>query len=88
MLKKISALKARQHLGQLLNEVSLRGDAYIIERAGKPLAALVDLERFQQLQEDQEAALQAVHQDLEEDGRSRHPGDPRGTRGSQPSEQR
>jgi prevent-host-death family protein len=60
VLKKISAMKARQNLGQLLNEVSIRGDAYIIERAGKPLAALVDLERFQQLQEDQEAALQAV----------------------------
>lgn len=60
MLKKISAMKARQNLGQLLNEVSIRGDAYIIERAGKPLAALVDMARFQQLQEDQEAALQAV----------------------------
>jgi len=60
VLKKISAMKARQNLGQLLNEVSLRGDSYIIERAGKPLAALVDLERFQQLQEDREAALQAV----------------------------
>ena len=60
MLKKISAMKARQNLGQLLNEVSIRGDSYIIERAGKPLAALVDMERFQRLQEDQEAALQAV----------------------------
>lgn len=60
MLKKISAMKARQNLGQLLNEVSIRGDAYIIERAGKPLAALVDMERFQQLQEDQSSALQAL----------------------------
>ncbi|MFA5109812.1 MAG: type II toxin-antitoxin system Phd/YefM family antitoxin [Desulfobaccales bacterium] len=60
MLKKISAMKARQNLGQLLNEVSIRGDAYIIERAGKPLAALVDMERFQQLQEDQGSALQAL----------------------------
>ncbi len=60
MLKKISAMKARQNLGQLLNEVSLRGDSYIIERAGKPLAALVDLERFQKLQENQNAALRAV----------------------------
>ena len=49
-------MKARQNLGQLLNEVSIRGDAYIIERAGKPLAALVDMERFQQLQEDQDFA--------------------------------
>jgi len=60
MLKKISAMKARQNLGQLLNEVSIRGDSYIIERAGKPLAVLVDMERFQQLQEDQNSALQAL----------------------------
>ena len=60
MLKKISAMKARQNLGQLLNEVSIRGDAYIIERAGKPLAALVDMERFQQLEEDQSSALHAL----------------------------
>jgi prevent-host-death family protein len=60
MLKKISAMKARQNLGQLLNEVSIRGDSYIIERAGKPLAALVDMERFQQMQEDHNAALEAL----------------------------
>jgi prevent-host-death family protein len=60
VLKKISAMKARQNLGQLLNEVSIRGDSYIIERAGKALAALVDMERFQQLQEDRDSALQAV----------------------------
>jgi prevent-host-death family protein len=60
MLKKISAMKARQNLGQLLNEVSIRGDAYIIERAGKPLAALVDMERFQQLQGDRSSALRAL----------------------------
>jgi prevent-host-death family protein len=66
MLKKISAMKARQNLGQLLNEVSIRGDSFIIERAGKPLAALVDMERFQQLQEDQDAALQALKKVWEE----------------------
>jgi prevent-host-death family protein len=60
MLKKISAMKARQNLGQLLNEVSIRGDAYVIERAGKPLAALVDMESFQQLQVEQNSAGQAV----------------------------
>ncbi len=66
MLKKISAMKARQNLGQLLNEVSIRGDAYIIERAGKPLAALVDMERFQQLQEDRSSALRALQKVWEE----------------------
>lgn len=49
VVKRISALKARHNLGQLLNEVSLRGDIYIIERAGKPLAALVALDHLAQL---------------------------------------
>jgi prevent-host-death family protein len=60
MLKKVSAIKARQNLGQLLNEVSIKGDAFIIERAGKPLAALVDLASFQKIQEDREEALTSL----------------------------
>ena len=28
MLKKVSAMKARQDLGQLLNEVSIKGDSF------------------------------------------------------------
>jgi len=62
MLKKISAMKARQNLGQIMNEVSLRGDDYIIERAGKPLVAMVSMEKFQILQKDQEAAMSALDQ--------------------------
>ena len=41
MVKKINALKARQNLGQLLEEVHYKGDQYVIERAGKPMAAVV-----------------------------------------------
>ena len=52
MLKKISALKARQNLGRVMNEVALRGDDYIIERSGKPLVAVIPLEKYQQLQRD------------------------------------
>ena len=52
MYKTISALKARQNLGQIMNEVALRGDDYIIERAGKPMAALIPMEKYQSLQQD------------------------------------
>jgi prevent-host-death family protein len=62
MLKKISAMKARQNLGQIMNEVSLRGDDYIIERAGKPMVVIVSMEKFQILQKDQEAAMSALDQ--------------------------
>ena len=60
MLKKISAMKARQNLGQIMNEVALRGDDYIIERAGKPLVAIINIEKYRRLQQDQESALQSV----------------------------
>ncbi len=62
MLKKISAMKARQNLGQIMNEVSLRGDDYIIERAGKPLVAVVSMEKFQALQKDKDAAMSSLGQ--------------------------
>lgn len=60
MLKKISAMKARQNLGQIMNEVAIRGDDYIIERAGKPLVAIIDMDKYQRLQEEREEASQAV----------------------------
>ncbi len=52
MSKTISALKARQNLGRVMNEVALRGDDYIIERSGKPMVAVIPMERYQALQRD------------------------------------
>jgi prevent-host-death family protein len=60
MLKKISAMKARQTFGQVMNEVALRGDDYIVERSGKPLVAIIPIEKYQRLQKDREAAIQAM----------------------------
>ena len=44
MIKRVTAIKARQNLGQLLEEVYYNGDRYIIERAGKPMAAVVPVQ--------------------------------------------
>jgi prevent-host-death family protein len=52
MLKKISAMKVRQNLGQVMNEVALRGDDYVVERAGKPLVAIIPMEKYRKLQQD------------------------------------
>ena len=43
MTKTINALKARKNLGQLLEEVYYNGDQYVIERAGRPMAAVVPI---------------------------------------------
>src|SRR6266481_74894 len=46
-VKILNALKARQNFGQMLEEVYYNGDQYIIERAGKPMAAVVPLWQLQ-----------------------------------------
>ena len=60
MYKRISALKARQNLGQVMNEVALKGDDYIIERAGKPLVAVIPMEKYQSLQRDWDEFFESV----------------------------
>jgi hypothetical protein len=41
MPERVSTIDVRQRIGDMLNRVSLRHDEFIIERKGKPLAALV-----------------------------------------------
>jgi prevent-host-death family protein len=49
MTEKVSTIDVRQRIGDLLNRVALRHDEFVIERKGKPLAALVPIERLEQM---------------------------------------
>jgi prevent-host-death family protein len=49
MREKVSTIDVRQRIGDLLNRVALRHDEFIIERKGRPLAALVPVERLEQM---------------------------------------
>ncbi len=51
MTHKISTLQIRQRLGDILNRVALRHDQFIIERKGKPVAALVPVEKLEQIEQ-------------------------------------
>ena len=46
MITEISAVSFRQNLGEMLNQVQYRNDAIVINKDGKPVAALVDAELF------------------------------------------
>jgi prevent-host-death family protein len=48
--KTVNALKARKNLGQLLEEVYYKGDQYVIERAGRPMAAVVPIWQLEEWQ--------------------------------------
>ena len=49
MADRVSTMEIRQRIGDILNRVALRHDEFIIERKGKPLAALVPVERLEQM---------------------------------------
>jgi len=54
MVRKVNAIKARQNLGQLLEEVYYKGDQYVIERAGRTMAAVVPVWQLQEWQKRRE----------------------------------
>ncbi|PWJ67656.1 prevent-host-death family protein [Fibrobacter sp. UWB15] len=43
MSKVVSAMEVRQNFGSMLNQVSIKDEEIVIERAGKPLARLVSV---------------------------------------------
>jgi antitoxin (DNA-binding transcriptional repressor) of toxin-antitoxin stability system len=49
MTARVSTIDVRQRLGDMLNRVALRNDEFVIERKGKALAALVPVERLEQM---------------------------------------
>lgn len=59
----ISVMKARQNLGQLLEEVFYHGDRIIIKKAKKPMAVLVPLQDYVHLEQRRESVL-AAYEDI------------------------
>jgi prevent-host-death family protein len=65
MIRKSTAVAARQNLGDLLNQVQDRRDSVLITKYGKPVAALVDVdlfERIRRLREDFQQLTDALGQ--------------------------
>jgi prevent-host-death family protein len=46
MITEVSAVHFRQNLGEMLNQVQYRNDSIVINKDGKPMAALVNAELF------------------------------------------
>jgi prevent-host-death family protein len=49
MIRKSTAVAARQNFGDLLNQVQYRNDSVLITKDGKPVAALVDVDLFERI---------------------------------------
>ena len=50
MISEVTAVKFRQNLGEMLNQVQYRKDGIIISKDGKSVAALIDAKLFLRIQ--------------------------------------
>ena len=64
MITETSAVSFRQNLGEMLNQVQYRHDSVVINKDGKPVAALVDARLFERIRRMQ-ARFDALCQRLE-----------------------
>ena len=64
MINEISAVAFRQNLGEMLNQVQYRHDSIVINKDGKPVAALVDAQLFARIRRMQ-ARFDALCQRIE-----------------------
>ena len=51
MIREITAMEARRNFGELLNEVRYGKNSILIKRAGKPIAAIVDIDLFKKVKD-------------------------------------
>jgi prevent-host-death family protein len=69
MITQTSAVAFRQNLGEMLNQVQYRHDSVVINKDGKPVAALVDarlFERIRRMQERFEGLCQRIEMGFKE----------------------
>ena len=50
MAKKVSVAEAKREFSEIVSRVSLRGERFIIERRGKPMAVLVSVDDMRELE--------------------------------------
>src|SRR6266516_2269132 len=60
LVKRISVAEARANFSTLLGGVHYSQEAVIVERKGKPFAVVISPEQYQNIQKQQEAAVQRL----------------------------
>jgi prevent-host-death family protein len=60
MKRTLSAVEARKHLGEILEGVYYRGDEVVIERAGKPMAAVIPPARYRAMEQERELMIELL----------------------------
>ena len=51
MIKEEPVMTLRKNLGEILNNVEYKHDSIVITRAGKPSAAIIDMDLFEKIRQ-------------------------------------
>lgn len=60
MEKTVGAFDARRNFGKMLQEILSKGDRFVVERHGEPVAAVVPIEVYRQWKKSREAFFDRV----------------------------
>jgi len=60
MEKTVGAFEIRRQLGRILQDVAAKGDRFVVERHGEPIAAVVPISVYQRWQRDREAFFERI----------------------------
>ncbi|MBI4310511.1 MAG: type II toxin-antitoxin system Phd/YefM family antitoxin [Chloroflexi bacterium] len=60
MEKKVAAFEARRQFGKILQDVLVKGDAFVVERHGEPVAAIVPVQVYRFWQEERDALFESM----------------------------
>ena len=60
MERKIGAYDVRRQFGKVLNEVVAKGDAYVVERHGEAIAAVVPIRLYEQWKRQRDAFFDRI----------------------------
>ena len=60
MVEHVGAREARQRFSDLIGSVHFGGNTVIVERSGKPMAALIPLATYERLVEEREARFRVL----------------------------
>jgi len=72
MVKRLSAKEARDRFAEILGQVHFGKDTVIVEKAGKPVAAVIDMERYERLTRAWDESF-AVLDRIRDKNRDKHP---------------
>lgn len=65
MTRNVSAMQARQKFGDLLNRANLRGERFMINRSGKPIAVIMSVSDYEDMEDLLDTLMEEADQDFQ-----------------------